>query len=86
MFKGEILYSGELKGLDERFTLFCLPAGTELDRNGYLALVKETGAVKVLTDDKNAMEKLGKIGSAKEEKVDLEVFFSLLVRGNKNAL
>jgi hypothetical protein len=32
------------------------------------------------------MEKLGKIGSAKEEKVDLEVFFSLLVRGNKNAL
>ncbi len=86
MYKGEILYSGELKALDERFALFCLPAGTELERNEYLAVVKETGAIKVLTDDKNTMEKLGKIAGAKEEKVDLEVFFSLLVRGNKNAL
>jgi ABC-2 type transport system ATP-binding protein len=86
MYKGEILYTGELKGLGSRFSLFNLPPETAIDSKAFSAVVKEGKATKVLTDDSKKIMELRKMDGAKEEEVDLESFFGTLVRGNKHVL
>lgn len=86
MYKGEVLFTGELKGLDDRFALFSLPIETKIDRDGLLAIVREAQSLKVMTEEREKIEEIKRIEGAKEETVDLESFFSLLVRGNENVL
>jgi len=86
MYKGEILYSGEMKGLDDRFALYSLPLKTEIDRNDFIAVVKEADALKVLTDNPKEIAKLKEIAGSRREEVSLESFFGTIVRGNKHVL
>lgn len=86
MYKGEILYSGEMEGLDDRFALYSLPLKTEIDRNDFTAVVKEANSLKVLTDNSKDIARLKEIAGSKREEVNLESFFGTIVRGNKNVL
>ena len=86
MYKGEILYSGEMKGLDDRFALYSLPLKTEIDKNDFIAVVKEADALKVLTDNPKEIAKLKEIAGSRREEVSLESFFGTIVRGNKHVL
>ncbi len=86
MYKGEILYSGEMKGLGERFALYSLPMKTDIDRNDFTAVVKEANSLKVLTDKPKDIAKLKEIAGSKREEVNLESFFGTIVRGNKHVL
>jgi len=86
MYKGEILYSGEMEGLDDRFALYSLPLKTEIDRNDFTAVVKEANSLKVLTDNPKDIARLKEIAGSKREEVNLESFFGTIVRGNKNVL
>jgi len=86
MYKGEILYSGEMKGLDDRFALYSLPLKTEIDRNDFTAVVKEANSLKVLTDNPKDIARLKEIAGSKREEVNLESFFGTIVRGNKHVL
>jgi ABC-2 type transport system ATP-binding protein len=86
MYKGEILYSGEMKGLGERFALYSLPMKTDIDRNDFTAVVKEANSLKVLTDNPKDIARLKEIAGSKREEVNLESFFGTIVRGNKNVL
>jgi ABC-2 type transport system ATP-binding protein len=86
MYKGEILYSGEMEGLDDRFALYSLPMKTDIDRNDFTAVVKEANSLKVLTDKPKDIAKLKEIAGSKREEVNLESFFGTIVRGNKHVL
>ena len=86
MYKGEILYSGEMEGLDDRFALYSLPMKTDIDRNDFTAVVKEANSLKVLTDNSKDIAKLKEIAGSKREEVNLESFFGTIVRGNKHVL
>ncbi len=86
MYKGEILYSGEMEGLDDRFALYSLPLKTEIDRNDFTAVVKEANSLKVLTDNSKDIARLKEIAGSKREEVNLESFFGTIVRGNKHVL
>ena len=86
MYKGEILYSGEMKGLGERFALYSLPMKTDIDRNDFTAVVKEANSLKVLTDNSKDIARLKEIAGSKREEVNLESFFGTIVRGNKHVL
>lgn len=86
MYKGEILYTGEAKSLNERFSLFVLPLETELEREKYFVTVEEEKCLKILSNNRAQAEALRKIKGAREETVDLEVFFRLLVRGKRDVL
>ncbi|RAM64765.1 multidrug ABC transporter ATPase [Mesotoga sp. SC_3PWM13N19] len=86
MYKGEILYSGEMKGLGERFALYSLPMKTDIDRNDFTAVVKEANSLKTLTDKPKDIAKLKEIAGSKREEVNLESFFGTIVRGNKHVL
>jgi len=86
MYKGEILYSGEMKGLDDRFALYSLPLKTVIDRNDFTAVVKEANSLKVLTDNPKDIARLKEIAGSKREEVNLESFFGTIVRGNKHVL
>ena len=86
MYKGVILYTGEMKGLDDRFALYSLPLKTVIDKNDFTAVVIEAEALKVLTDDSKEIEKLKEIAGSTREKVNLESFFGTIVRGNKHVL
>lgn len=86
MYKGEILYSGEMEGLDDRFALYSLPLKTEIDRNDFTAIVKEANSLKVLTDNPKDIARLKEIAGSKREEVNLESFFGTIVRGNKHVL
>ena len=86
MYKGEILYSGEMEGLDDRFALYSLPMKTDIDRNDFTAVVKEANSLKVLTDNSKDIAKLKEIAGSKREEVNLEYFFGTIVRGNKHVL
>ena len=86
MCKGEILYSGEMKGLGERFALYSLPMKTDIDSNDFTAVVKEANSLKALTDKPKDIAKLKEIAGSKREEVNLESFFGTIVRGNKHVL
>ena len=86
MYKGEILYSGEMKGLGERFALYSLPMKTDIDSNDFTAVVKEANSLKALTDKPKDIAKLKEIAGSKREEVNLESFFGTIVRGNKHVL
>ncbi len=86
MYKGVILYTGDMKGLDDRFALYSLPLKTEIDRNDFTAVVKEANSLKVLTDNSKDIAKLKEIAGSKREEVNLESFFGTIVRGNKHVL
>ena len=86
MYKGEILYSGEMEGLDDRFALYSLPMKTDIDRNDFTAVVKEANSLKVLTDNSKDIARLKEIAGSKREEVNLESFFGTIVRGNKHVL
>jgi len=86
MYKGVILYTGEMKGLDDRFALYSLPLKTVIDKNDFTAVVIEAEALKVLTDDSKEIEKLKEIAGSRSEEVSLESFFGTIVRGNKHVL
>jgi len=86
MYKGVILYTGEMKGLDGRFALYSLPLKTAIDKNDFTALVKEANVLKVLTDNPKEIARLKEIEGSKREEVNLESFFGTIVRGNKHVL
>ena len=86
MYKGVILYTGEMKGLDDRFALYSLPLKTAIDKNDLTAVVKEANVLKVLTDNPKEIARLKEIEGSKREEVNLESFFGTIVRGNKHVL
>ncbi|HNS76917.1 ABC transporter ATP-binding protein [Mesotoga prima] len=86
MYKGVILYTGEMKGLDDRFVLYSLPLKTVIDKNDFTAVVKEANVLKVLTDNPKEIARLKEIEGSKREEVNLESFFGTIVRGNKHVL
>lgn len=86
MYKGVILYTGEMKGLDDRFVLYSLPLKTVIDKNDFTAVVKEANVLKVLTDNPKEIARLKEIAGSTREKVNLESFFGTIVRGNKHVL
>ncbi|RLL88749.1 multidrug ABC transporter ATPase [Mesotoga sp. H07pep.5.4] len=86
MYKGVILYTGEMKGLDGRFALYSLPLRTAIDKNDFTAVVKEANVLKVLTDNPKEIARLKEIEGSKREEVNLESFFGTIVRGNKHVL
>ncbi|HPA00526.1 ABC transporter ATP-binding protein [Mesotoga prima] len=86
MYKGVILYTGEMKGLDGRFALYSLPLKTVIDKNDFTAVVKEANVLKVLTDNPKEIARLKEIEGSKREEVNLESFFGTIVRGNKHVL
>jgi len=86
MYKGVILYTGEIKGLDDRFALYSLPLKTVIDKNDFTAVVKEANVLKVLTDNPKEIARLKEIEGSTREKVNLESFFGTIVRGNKHVL
>jgi len=86
MYKGVILYTGEMKGLDDRFALYSLPLKTVIDNSDFTAVVKEANVLKVLTDNPKEIARLKEIAGSTREKVNLESFFGTIVRGNKHVL
>ncbi len=86
MYKGVILYTGEMKGLDDRFALYSLPLKTAIDKNDFTAAVKEANVLKILTDNPKEIARLKEIAGSTREKVNLESFFGTIVRGNKHVL
>ena len=87
MYKGKILYTGELSDLNEQYKVFEISTHSPvLKKEKFARSLKRKDTVTVLSDDPSQWQRISSAADVKGASTDLEAFFHLLVRGDSHVL
>ena len=87
MYKGRILYTGELASLATEFRVFEMPSSSPvLEKERFESELKRKDKVTVLSNDPSQWERVSSVEGVSSSDTDLQTFFHLLIRGSSHEI